>query len=180
MFLDFNFHFTNTRLPTFTVIAEGVSLSFDVGEMAEECKTAPRNSVDAVIILFALFHIPRHMHCELLHHVNRMLRPGGVVYFNACIDGFEGETKESCLFVGSEIARFICVIGSVSDSWLDKSLCMYWSSFSASWYRVTLKELGMECEYAAPHTVVFDGCAETMEVSLYFHYAYCALLTRRL
>jgi len=94
--------------------------SFEVSEMLSYCTKLESQSLCGIICLFSLFHLPRLKHVELFYQIKRCLKKGAPVLFTLAAEGFEG----------------------VSEEWLGSK--MYWSSFSPSWYELTLNELGFE------------------------------------
>lgn len=78
-------------------------------------------SFDAVIAVYALFHLPREEHRLLLERIATWLRPSGSLFASFVDTSHLGYTEPD--FFG---------------------VTMYWSHFDACWYRQLLPELGFE------------------------------------
>lgn len=84
----------------------------------------PTGSFDAIVSYYAIFHIPRHEHRELLRRFARWLRPGGLLLFT--------------------VARYDDGPGYTEDDFFGET--MYWSNFGPETYRKILAETGFEIE----------------------------------
>jgi SAM-dependent methyltransferase len=82
----------------------------------------PPGSLDAVICLYALIHMPLDRQPRLLHEIARWLRPGGWLL---AITGQDAWT-------GSE------------DNWLGGPATMWWSQADADTYRGWMRQAGLE------------------------------------
>ena len=82
----------------------------------------PPESFDAVVCLYALFHLPLSLQPDLLQRIARWLRPSGWLL---AIVGQEAWT-------GTE------------DNWLEGQTPMWWSQADASTYRHWLEQAGLE------------------------------------
>ena len=82
----------------------------------------PPASLDAVVCLYALIHMPLDRQPRLLHEIARWLRPGGWLL---AITGQDAWT-------GSE------------DNWLGGPATMWWSQADAGTYRTWIHHAGME------------------------------------
>ncbi|MCD6225755.1 class I SAM-dependent methyltransferase [bacterium] len=81
----------------------------------------PVNSFDAIVSLYAIIHVPRKYHRELLEKIWKMLKPGG--YFLATMGATDlKEAKE--------------------ENWL--GVPMYWSHFNRKKNTTMLEEVGFE------------------------------------
>jgi hypothetical protein len=85
----------------------------------------PERSVDAVVALYSLIHVPIDEQRPLLAAISTWLRPGGYLL---AIVGAEAWT-------GTE------------DNWLEAGETMYWSHADADTYRLWLQEAGFELEF---------------------------------
>ena len=84
----------------------------------------PAAGFDAIVSYYAIFHIPRQEHRELIRRFARWLRPGGLLLFTvAPNDDGPGYTEDD--FFGET---------------------MYWSNFGPGTYRKILAEAGFEIE----------------------------------
>lgn len=81
----------------------------------------PAASFDAVVALYAIFHIPRGEHDRLFRNIRRWLKPGG--YLLATLSGEPEEAYTERDFFGAP---------------------MYWSNYGMSEYRAMLAEAGFE------------------------------------
>lgn len=79
-------------------------------------------SFDAVVCLYALFHIPREEQREVVHRIRACLRPRGLFLLITGHEPFEG----------------------VEPDWLGSGAPMYWSHEGASTYRAWLAGAGFE------------------------------------
>ena len=92
----------------------------------------PDRSFDGVVSCYALFHVPRDVHGEIIKDVFRMLKFGGS--FLLSVGSTEGEGVED--FHGAP---------------------MYWSHYSPITYQEIFEDLGFEVTFAEP----FDDGNET-------------------
>jgi cyclopropane fatty-acyl-phospholipid synthase-like methyltransferase len=77
------------------------------------------SSFDAVVAFYALFHLPRAEHAELLARVSRWTAPGG--YLLATLPLSDDPANIEPDFFGAT---------------------MYWSQYETSWYRERLEQVG--------------------------------------
>lgn len=119
------------------------SESFRVGEMIEFLTSLSANSLGGIVSQFAIFHVPRYLHCYLFELIKQKLKPGAPVLFTCHPSSWEG--YESAFF----------------DS------PMFWSNFSNEWYSITLKELGFEFISSFRHQVIFNDKPEIQYFMLY-------------
>jgi len=104
-----------------SLLNESETVSFTVREMMDWCKKEKDKSLSGIISLFSIFHVPRSQQVELFTQIERILHDSAPILFTVpekAVEGFE-------------------------DRWLGVSK-MYWSSFSHSWYEITLEDLGFE------------------------------------
>ncbi|KXA91188.1 hypothetical protein AKJ63_01825 [candidate division MSBL1 archaeon SCGC-AAA259D18] len=78
------------------------------------------NSFDAIVSFYAIFHIPRERHPDLLMKMNKWLKDSGIILITL---GTEEMEKEEADFVGSE---------------------MVWSSFSIKKNKRMVEESGFK------------------------------------
>jgi len=90
---------------------------FFVGELLDTLKTTESESVDGILMLYTLFHLPRTLHAQVLSEAHRVLCPGGQLLFTIGSDNGEGV---NCDWMGTK---------------------MYWSQFSPAWYELTVADL---------------------------------------
>ncbi len=81
----------------------------------------PAASFDAVVALYAIFHIPRGEHERLFRSICRWLKPGGLLLATLTREAEEAYTEDN--FFGAE---------------------MYWSNYGMAEYRAMLAEAGFE------------------------------------
>ncbi len=81
----------------------------------------PEATFDAVVSFYAIFHLPREEHAELLRRVRRWLKPGG--YLLATVAAQEEAPYTEDDFFGVQ---------------------MYWSNYDLDYYRGLLKALGYQ------------------------------------
>ncbi|PZR62259.1 MAG: class I SAM-dependent methyltransferase [Chloroflexi bacterium] len=81
----------------------------------------PRASFEAVVSFYALTHVPRARHAQLLAGIARWLRPGGILFGT----------------LGASDAP-----GAVDEDWL--GVPMYFSHFDAATNRALVEESGLE------------------------------------
>lgn len=86
----------------------------------------PAASFDAVVALYAIFHLPRGEHHRLFRNIHRWLKPGG--YLLATLSQQPEEAYMEDDFFGVE---------------------MFWSNYGMAEYRVMLAEAGFEILAAA-------------------------------
>ncbi len=97
----------------------------------------PAASFNAVVALYAIFHLPRREHERLFRNLHRWLKPGGCLLATLTHETEEDYTEDN--FFGVE---------------------MYWSNYGMPEYRILLAEAGFEiisagetghgCRFAAP------------------------------
>ena len=93
---------------------------FQVADMREF--TAPRSSVDGVVALYSIVHVPRRDHAALFRSIHGWLRPGG--WFLAALHARDEE-------------------GWLEDDWLDAGP-MFWSGFNAATNVALVEEAGFD------------------------------------
>lgn len=81
----------------------------------------PAASFDAVVALYAIFHLPRGEHDRLFRNIRRWLKPGGYLLATLAQQPEEAYTEDD--FFGAE---------------------MFWSNYGMSEYRAMLAEAGFE------------------------------------
>jgi cyclopropane fatty-acyl-phospholipid synthase-like methyltransferase len=81
-------------------------------------------SFDAVVSMYAIFHIPRELHEGLFRRIRSWLRPGGLLLATLAVDDEDGYTEDD--FFGVE---------------------MYWSNYGIDRYRPMLAECGFTVEH---------------------------------
>lgn len=112
--------------------------------MLEWLRQQKDDSLIGLIALYSIFHLPRSRHIELFIQIYRVLKCGGTILFTvppAAADGFQ-------------------------QNWLGAKQ-MYWSTFSVSWYELTLNELGFELISKHKDIQDFLGERETTWYLLY-------------
>lgn len=82
----------------------------------------PEGSLDAVVCLYALIHMPLDRQPRLLENIARWLRPGGRLLATTGQDAWTG----------------------TSEDWLGGSATMWWSQTDAATYRSWLQQSGLE------------------------------------
>ncbi|KAL1867831.1 hypothetical protein VTK73DRAFT_3973 [Phialemonium thermophilum] len=83
----------------------------------------PEASVDAVIAMYSIIHLPRDEQDKMLVHIRSWLRSGGYALIN-----FSAEEME----------------GLVMEKWLDERGWMYWSGWGAEGALAKVREAGLE------------------------------------
>ncbi|RYP76350.1 hypothetical protein DL771_001789 [Monosporascus sp. 5C6A] len=96
-------------------------LVFEEGDMA--ALSFRDGSLDAVIGLYSIIHLPRAEQAELLGKIARWLKPGGYLLAN---------------FVEEELESF------VMDSWLDEKGWMFWSGWGRESTIALLRQVGLQ------------------------------------
>jgi len=127
-----------------SLIKESDTVSFTVREMMDWCKKQKDNSLSGIIALFSIFHLPRNQHAELFTHIDRILKDSAPILFSCPETSTEG----------------------FEQHWLGASK-MYWSSFSYSWYEVTLEDIGFDFVSKSKEIKNFNGQKETTYYLLY-------------
>lgn len=82
------------------------------------------DSFDAVVVFYALFHLPRAEQGELLSRISRWLRPGGCLLATLARTDHPGYVEAD--FFGAT---------------------MYWSHYETGWYADLLAKLGFEIQH---------------------------------
>ncbi|MCY3410754.1 MAG: class I SAM-dependent methyltransferase [Candidatus Heimdallarchaeota archaeon] len=126
--------------------------NFIEAEMLSFLSTCEDNSVDGIVSMFSIRHLPRNLHASLFSECSRVLKPDGFLL----IDHTEG-------------------IGDDRDSWFN-GLPMYWSGFSLEWQKITLRDLGFVEQNCCEDVKVFLGVEEK---TLFCYYQNKKLLLRR-
>ncbi|KAJ3045484.1 hypothetical protein HDV00_009137 [Rhizophlyctis rosea] len=85
--------------------------------------TFPPASLDAVVGMYSLIHLPREEQTELLHRILKWLKPGGMLLAN---------------FSAKELP------GAINDHWLHEEGWMFWSGWGAEGMVERLREVGLE------------------------------------
>ena len=83
----------------------------------------PKNTFDGVVCFYALYHVPRVNHRDILKNIFRMLKPGGVLVFSIGSSAWEGVED----FHGTQ---------------------MYWSHYAPGVYGDMLEEIGFDIVFA--------------------------------
>lgn len=74
---------------------------FQVADLA--ALDLPPASFDAVVCLFALFHLPRDEHAEALAGLRRLLPPGGILFISVGNSDHAGYIEEDWIGSGSDL-----------------------------------------------------------------------------
>ncbi|KAI5462778.1 methyltransferase [Mariannaea sp. PMI_226] len=99
----------------------GATVTWREGDMME--LSFADASLDAVVALYSVIHLPREEQTEMLARVAKWLRPGGVMLAN---------------FSAEEMA------GVVTENWLDDKGWMYWSGWGAEGSMKMVQDAGLE------------------------------------
>jgi SAM-dependent methyltransferase len=91
---------------------------FQEAEMLSFLKDLSADSLDGIISMYSIRHLPRRLHVELFEEILRVLQPEGHLLVDHPNYASEGR-----------------------GTWFDNQP-MFWSSFSLEWQQMTLKELG--------------------------------------
>ena len=113
--------------------------------MLNHCKSFSSNSVDGVIALFSIFHLPRAMQQSLFFEIRRILSNNSPILFTA----FDSDNE------GSE------------DNWLRGNKPMYWSNYPYEWYDTLLEKLHFDKIEIFNRKVLFDGNEENQYFFLF-------------
>jgi cyclopropane fatty-acyl-phospholipid synthase-like methyltransferase len=81
----------------------------------------PAASFDAVVALYAIFHLPRGEHSRLFCNIRRWLKPGGILLATLTNEAEDAYTEDN--FFGVE---------------------MHWSNYGMAEYKIMLAEAGFE------------------------------------
>jgi SAM-dependent methyltransferase len=112
-----------------TNVPQGIFLHGDI--MALDF---PPASFDAVVSFYALFHLPREEHPELLRRIHGWLRPGGLP---PKADAFRRSAPGGCLLA--------TVTQTAEEAYTEDDffgVTMYWSNYGLDDYRRLLTEIG--------------------------------------
>lgn len=96
---------------------------FVVGDMS--AADLPEGSFDAVVCLFALFHLPREEHADVLAGFARLLRPAGVLFISV------GNSDHA---------------GYIEEDWIGSGSALYWSHFDRETNARLVREAGFEID----------------------------------
>lgn len=119
--------------------------SFIVADMLSYCKLLPSNSLDGIIALFSIFHLPRELHESLFYEIKRILSNNAPILFTAFDSEWEG----------------------VENNWLKGNMPMFWSNHPFSWYLKLLNQLRFEKIDIFNRKEFFDGNEENQYFLLY-------------
>eukprot|EP00164_Ancoracysta_twista_P018158 GFYU01031259.1.p1 GENE.GFYU01031259.1~~GFYU01031259.1.p1 ORF type:complete len:242 (-),score=67.52 GFYU01031259.1:359-1084(-) len=120
------------------------NLTFTQSESLELLRTCDKQSYDAVLSIFTLFHSPRDVHEDMLRAVASSIKVGGYFVFNTPVVDGDGEEQ------------------SIIESWLGGSR-MFWSFYSTEWYRQILTKVGFEVVDEEVFDEVFDNMVEKVQ-----------------
>ncbi|KKY35545.1 putative methyltransferase type 11 [Diaporthe ampelina] len=110
----------NLALSEFAEVAED-RVTFKEGDMMQLC--FPNGSLDAVVGLYSLIHLPRHEQSELLTRISSWLRPGGHMLVNFMSNGEEIR---------------------VNPNWLAEKGWMFWSGWGVERTTELVKAAGFD------------------------------------
>ncbi|MHA2503573.1 MAG: class I SAM-dependent methyltransferase [Candidatus Kariarchaeaceae archaeon] len=112
-------------------------------EMVEYLRAQADRSVDGIVSMFSIRHLPRIYHVELFSEIFRVLTPGGYLLVDHPTYSEDGR-----------------------GTWFEANP-MYWSSFSKDWQQLTLKELGYLFIEEYTDVKVFQGKEEETLFCIY-------------
>ena len=93
---------------------------FIIGKMTDFVKIIEPKSIDGVITMFADFHEPRGLRVQMYIDIHSLLKKGGYLFLTCPLNAWEGHIED---YYG---------------------IRMYWSTFSAEWYKITMRDIGFE------------------------------------
>ena len=97
---------------------------FAVGDLSRP--DLPRGSLDAVVCLFALFHLPREEHAGTLTGFAQLLRPGGILFISV------GNGDHA---------------GYVEEDWIGSGQALYWSHYDRETNARLVREAGFVIDW---------------------------------
>lgn len=96
------------------------------------------DSFDAVVSFYAIIHVPKAEHEQVLSEFHRVLRPGGALLVSmGAVEGWEGR----------------------NDDWLNTDTAMAWSYFGPEKSRSIIEDAGFDVEAARIPEAEDDGFA---------------------